>query len=166
MLIDRGAMINLFPYSLFKKMGKSDEKLIKTNITVNGVGASKSIEPKGVASVELTAVSKTMATTFFVIEVQGNYSVILGWDWIHANRCVPSTLHQFFIQWVGDDVEVVYADTLACVAIVDSYLGTHDDVKCLTGLDLSYYDFLCVSKDGSVPVHVKPIENRLTHTCF
>jgi hypothetical protein len=166
MLIDGGSIINLFPYSLFKKMGKSDEKLIKTNITVNGVGASKSIEPKGVASVELTAVSKTMATTFFVIEVQGNYSVILGWDWIHANRCVPSTLHQFFIQWVSDDVEVVYADTLACVAIADSYLGTHDDVKFLTGLDLSYYDFLSVSKDGSVPVHVKPIENRLTHTCF
>jgi hypothetical protein len=26
---------------------------------------------------------------FFIIEVQGNYSVILGHDIIHANHCVP-----------------------------------------------------------------------------
>jgi hypothetical protein len=30
--------------------------------------------------------------------VQGNYSVILGYDWIHANHCIPSNLHQFLIQ--------------------------------------------------------------------
>jgi hypothetical protein len=30
--------------------------------------------------------------------VQGNYSVILGRDWIHANHFIFSTLHQFLIQ--------------------------------------------------------------------
>jgi hypothetical protein len=29
--------------------------------------------------------------------VQSNYRVLLGHDWIHANHCVPSTLHQFLI---------------------------------------------------------------------
>jgi hypothetical protein len=68
----------------------------------------------------------------------------------------------------GEDEQskVVYAGTLACVAIADSYSWTHDDVKCLIGLDLSDYDVLSVSKDGFVPVHVKSIENWLTHTCF
>jgi hypothetical protein len=56
-------------------------------------------------SVELTIRTKTLATAFFVADVEGNYSLILGRDWIHANQCVPSMLHQMLLQWVGDDVE-------------------------------------------------------------
>jgi hypothetical protein len=74
-------------------------------------------------------------------------------------------LHQFLIQWVGNDVELVHTDTSGCVAMVDSSICTHEDVKCLSGLDLSDYDFLSVSKYGFVPVHVKPVENHLNHTC-
>jgi hypothetical protein len=55
------------------------------------------METWGVVSMELTIGSKSLATVFFIIEVQGNYSVILGRDWIQANRCIPSTLHQFII---------------------------------------------------------------------
>jgi hypothetical protein len=33
---------------------------------------------------------------------------------------VPSTLHQFLIQWVGDEVEIVHGDTSACIAVADS----------------------------------------------
>jgi hypothetical protein len=116
---------------------------------INGVGGGESIGAKGVASMELTVGSKTMAIAFFITKVQGNYSVILGRDWIHANRCVLSTLHQFLIQWVGDDVEIVHADTSACVAMADSPIWTHDGVRCLSGLDLSECDFLSVSKDLS-----------------
>jgi hypothetical protein len=36
------------------------------------------MEPRGVVSMELTVGSKLLATALFVIEVQGNYSVILG----------------------------------------------------------------------------------------
>lgn len=49
---------------------------------------------------ELTIRSKTVATTFFVIDVQGSYNLILGCVLIHDNHCVPSSLHQFVIQWV------------------------------------------------------------------
>jgi hypothetical protein len=152
-------------YSLFKKMGKSDEELIKTNMTINGVGGGDPIGAKGVASRELTVGSKTLATTFFVAKVQGNYSIILGWDLIHANYCIPSTLHQFLIQWVGDDVEVIHTNTSSCVAMANSSIWTQEDIKCLSGLDLSDYDFLGVFKDGFVPIHVKPVENWLNHRC-
>jgi hypothetical protein len=74
-------------------------------------------------------------------------------------------LHQILIQWVGDDVEVVHADTLACVAMADPSIWTHEDVKCLLGLDLLDYNFLGVSKDGFVPIHVKPMENQLNNRC-
>jgi hypothetical protein len=48
--------------------------------------------------------------------------------------------------------------------MVDSYIWTSEDVKCLSGLDLSDYNFLSVSKDSFVPVHVKPVKNWLSHT--
>jgi hypothetical protein len=64
---------------------------------------------RGIVSMKLTMGSKSLATTFFVIEVQGNYSVILGHGWIHINHCTLSILHQFLIQWIDDDIEVVHA---------------------------------------------------------
>ena len=80
MLVDGGAIVNLMPYSLYKKLGGKDEELIKTNMTVSGVGGGDPIGAKGVASMELTVGSKTLATVFFVSEVQGNLSLILGRD--------------------------------------------------------------------------------------
>ena len=66
MLVDGGAIVNLMPYSLYKKFGGKDEELIKTNMTVSGVGAGDPIGAKEVASMELTVGSKTLATSFFV----------------------------------------------------------------------------------------------------
>jgi hypothetical protein len=31
--------VNLMPYSVFKKLGREDDELVKTNLTLNGVGA-------------------------------------------------------------------------------------------------------------------------------
>jgi hypothetical protein len=74
-------------------------------------------EAKGIVSKELTVGSKTLPTTFFMVEVKGRYNVLLGRDWIHANACVPSTLHQCVIQWVGNEAEVITADDTVCVAM-------------------------------------------------
>jgi len=38
--------------------------------------------------------SKTLPTTFFVISGKGAYNLLLGRDWIHANCCIPCTMHQ------------------------------------------------------------------------
>jgi hypothetical protein len=96
MLINGGTVVNMMPYSIFKKFGREDDKLVKTNLTLNGVEGNLMVA-RGVVSMDLTVGSKSIATAFFVIEVQGNYSVILGHDWIHVNHCVHSTLHQFLI---------------------------------------------------------------------
>jgi hypothetical protein len=97
MLIDGGAVVNLMSYAMFKKFGREDNELVKTNLTLNDVGGNP-MEARGVVSMELAVGSKSLATTFFIVEVQVNYNVILSRDWIHANRCDPSTLHQFLIQ--------------------------------------------------------------------
>jgi hypothetical protein len=168
MLIDGGAAINLLPYSIFKKLGRNDNKLVKTNLTLNGMGGNP-MEAQGVVSMELIIGIKLLATTFFVIEVQGNYSVILDRDWIHANRCILSTLHQFLIQWIDDDeVEVVHMDASAYIALADATVDwQHGSAQCLSGKDLTGYDFLSVSKEGFVPVSVKPTsEARLDNVVF
>jgi hypothetical protein len=52
---------------------------MKTNLALNGVGGN-SMEVRGVISMELTVGNKSLATAFFVVEVQSNYSIILGHD--------------------------------------------------------------------------------------
>jgi hypothetical protein len=164
MLVDGGAIVNLMQYSLFTKLGGTDEKLIKTNMTVSSVGGGDPIGTKGVASMELTVRSKTHAIAFFVSKVQGNFSLILGRDWIHANQCVPYTLHQFLIQWIGDEIEVVHGDASPFIAMADSNsIGVHDNIKCLSGLDLSDYELISCTKDGFIPAILKLMENRLNH---
>jgi hypothetical protein len=126
------------------------------------------MEVRGVLSTELTVGSKLLATTFFIVVVQGNYNVILGRDWIHTNRCIPSTLHQLLIKWINDEIEVVHVDALAYIALADATADwQHGGAQCLSGRDLIGYDFLSVSKEGFVPMYVKPAsEARLGNVVF
>jgi hypothetical protein len=116
----------------------------------------------------ITVGSKLLTTAFFIIKVHGNYSVILGHDWIHANHCVPSTLHQFLIRWIDNEIKVVHTDALAYIALANAMANWQDGgVQCLSGKGLIGYDFLSVSKDGFVPVSVKPaFEARLGNVVF
>jgi hypothetical protein len=117
---------------------------------------------------ELTIGNKLLATTFFIIEVQGNYSVILGRDWIHANHCIPSTLHQLLIQWINDEIEVVHVDVSAYIALADTIANwQHGSAQCLSRKDLTCYDILSISKDGFVPMSVKlAFEAQLGNVVF
>jgi hypothetical protein len=149
-------------YSLYRKLGKQDDELVKTNMTLSGVGTDSSIKAKGVKSVELTIGTKTLVVAFFVADVEGNYSLILGRDWIHANQCVPSTLHQMLLQWVGDDVEQVHADASAYISMANApVLWTYKTATCLTGVDFSDYQFISIDKKGSIPVMLELMENML-----
>jgi hypothetical protein len=135
------------PYSLYKKLGKQDDELVKTNMTLSGVGTNSSIKAKGVTSVELTIGTKTLVVAFFVANVEGNFSLVLGRDWIHANQCVPSTLHQMLLQWVGDDVEQVHVVASAYITMADApVLWTYETATCLTGVYFFYYQFISIDK--------------------
>ena len=70
-----------------------------------------------------------------------------------------------FDKWVDDEVEVVHADNSACVALADSLVDwQHPNATCLTGRDLSDFDFLSATKNGFVPVSLKLIGSiRLTN---
>jgi hypothetical protein len=160
MLVDSGAIVNVMPYPLDKKLGGTDDELVQTNMTITSVGGGTPILAKEIANMELTVGSKTLANAFFVADMQGSYNLILGCDWIHANYCVSSSLHQFLIQWVGDVVEIVHSDSSANVATTDApALGEHDAFGCLSGKELSSYEFISATRQGFVPISLKPIDN-------
>jgi hypothetical protein len=110
MLVDGEAAVNLMPYTTFRKLGKGVDDLLKIDVRFQDF-SGKTSNTKGAMNVELTIGSKTMLTTFFVIDEKGAYSLLLGRDWIHASCCIPSTMHQCIIQWIGDAIEVVQANT-------------------------------------------------------
>ncbi|KAM2246587.1 hypothetical protein ACFXTI_007391 [Malus domestica] len=50
------------------------------------------------------------STIFHVIDARTSYGLLLGRPWIHANRVVPSTLHQC-LKFYREGVKVIYGDT-------------------------------------------------------
>jgi len=91
-LVDGGADISIMPYAVYRKLGKGDQNLTKTDMMLKDFEGNVSPVKRAIC-VELTISSKTLPTTFFVISEKGAYNLLLGRDWIHANCCIPSTMH-------------------------------------------------------------------------
>jgi hypothetical protein len=165
MVVDGGASVNILPLLLFKKPSHVESDLKRTNLSISDF-AGDPTEAKGIICKGVTVQSKTMPTTFFMVDVKGRYNVLLGQDWIHANECVPSTLHQRIIQWIGDEVEVVQADEEVRITVAESQVDIlGGKMECLSSKDLMWYDYISVSKDGFVSISVKPAicATRLAH---
>jgi hypothetical protein len=165
MLVDGCASVNILPLSLFKKLSHVEGDLKRTNLSLSSF-AGDLTEAKGIICMELTVGCKIMPTAFFMVNVKGHYNVLLGRDYIHANKCAPSTLHHCVIQWIGDEVEVFQADEEVCVAVAKSQIDIlGGKMESLSGKDLTGYDYISVGKDGFVPTSVKPMIGaaRLAH---
>jgi hypothetical protein len=148
MLIDGGASVNILPLSLFKKLGHVEGDLKRRNLSLSGF-AGDPTKAKGIICKEVRVGNKTVPTAFFVVDVKGRYNMLLGRDWIHANECVPSTLHQCIIKWIGYEVEVVQADEEVCITVAQSQVDIlGGKMECLFGKDLMGYDYISI---GVIP---------------
>jgi hypothetical protein len=157
MLIDGGASVNILPLLLFKKLSHVEGDLKCTNLCLSGSAADPT-EARGIICKVVMVGSKTMPTTFFMVDMKGCYNVLLGWDCIHTNECVPSTLHQCIIQWISDEVKVIQADKEVCVAMAKSQVDIlGGKMECLSGKDMMGYDYISIGKDGFVLISVKPV---------
>jgi hypothetical protein len=67
MFVDGGVAVNLMPYTMFRKLGKGPEDLLETNMMLKDFGGNAS-KTRGAVNAELTIESKTLPTTFFVID--------------------------------------------------------------------------------------------------
>jgi hypothetical protein len=93
MFVDGGAAVNVMAYTTFRKLGMGLGDLTPTSIVLSDFPGNPS-DTKGCVHVDLMVGSKTLLTTFFVIEGKGAYSLLLGRYRIHANCCISSTMHQ------------------------------------------------------------------------
>jgi len=129
-LVGGGAAINIMSYAVYRKLGKGDQDLTKTDMMSKDFKGNVS-PVKGVICVELTIGSKTLPTTFFVISGKGAYNLLLGRDWIYANCCIPSTMHQCLVQWVGDKIEIIPGDSSYIIASAEA--DTYERTRCISG---------------------------------
>ena len=92
-LVDNGAAINILSTSMLRKLLKTKNDLIATDISVSGFagGATKT---KRVIPIEVKVGSKVAIVALFVVNTDSTYNALLGRDWIHSNWVVPSSLHQ------------------------------------------------------------------------
>ena len=109
-------------------------------------------------NVELTIRSKTLLTTFFVIDGKGSYSLLLGRDWIHANYYVPQTMHQCLIQWHGDDVELVHTDEFVSVATANLVFWELGDFECFSS-KIWEGGFIRINNESQQPIQAVGFEN-------
>jgi hypothetical protein len=147
MLVDTGAAVNIMPYSVLRRLGRSTGDLIKTNITLSDFNGQTS-EAQGVLSVDLIVASKTVPTSFFIVNSKSTYNVLLGRDWIHANCCIPSIMHQCLIQWDGDEVEVVHADDSIEISHAAMSIWDAEDQELISGISLVGCDRVETRKNG------------------
>jgi hypothetical protein len=109
-LVDNEAAVNILPTSILRKLLKTENDLIVTDVSVSGF-ASGATKTKGVIPIEVKVGSKIATVAFFVVNTDSAYNALLGRDWIHSNWVVPSSLHQVLVFWKdNNNIEVVKAD--------------------------------------------------------
>jgi hypothetical protein len=147
MLVDIGAVVNIMPYSVLRRLGRSTGDLIQTNVTLSDFNEQTS-EAQGILSVDLTIGNKTISTSFFIVNSKSTYNVLLGRDWIHSNCCIPSTMHECLIQWDGDEVEVVHADDSIEISHAAMSICDAEDEEPISGMSLEGHDRIEAIKNG------------------
>jgi hypothetical protein len=147
MLVNTGATVNIMSYSVLCRLGRSAKDLIKTNITLSDFNGQAS-EVQGILNVDLTMGSKTVPASFFIVSSKSTYIVLLGRDWIHANYCIPSTMHQCLIQWDGDEVEVVHADDSIEISLAAMSVWDAEDQEPISGISLEGCDHVEATKNS------------------
>ncbi|WJX26319.1 hypothetical protein P8452_15257 [Trifolium repens] len=115
-LVDGGAVVNIMPHFMLKKLGLFDTDLHPHNVVLANY-EGKTGHSLGAIQLEVCVGSTIRKTLFMVIAARPNYNLLLGREWIHGVGAVPSSLHQRLILWRDDGlVENVEADQSAYLA--------------------------------------------------
>ncbi|XP_021824643.1 uncharacterized protein LOC110765743 [Prunus avium] len=82
--VDCGATVNILPYSLMRKLDKSKEDLIPSDVVMSSFVGDKS-KTIGVLPLKITVADQTRVAAFYVVESSVDYNILLGRDWIHQS---------------------------------------------------------------------------------
>lgn len=81
-LVDNGAAVNILPLRMVRRLSKSEQDLIPSEVSVT---TDTWAQTKGIIPVDLTVGNTTKVSAFFVVDGTAAYNALLGRDWIHSN---------------------------------------------------------------------------------
>lgn len=92
-LVDGGAVVNLMPYFMLKRIGKYDTDTKPHDMVLSNY-KGKVGTTMGVIQVDLIVGTIIRPIMLMVIASKANYNLLLGREWIHGVGAVLSSLRQ------------------------------------------------------------------------
>lgn len=90
-LVDRGATMNFNPHTILKKLGKYDKDTKPQNMVLSNYEGKLGTTLRAL-QVDLTIGTITRPTMINVVESKVNYNLLLGHEWTHDIKAVPSSM--------------------------------------------------------------------------
>uniref|UniRef100_A0A2N9GXW1 Integrase catalytic domain-containing protein n=1 Tax=Fagus sylvatica TaxID=28930 RepID=A0A2N9GXW1_FAGSY len=126
-LVDQGSFAEIMYKGLYEKLGLKEANLANFTTPVFGFTGESTI-PMGKTTLPILVGPITLQIEFIVIRGSSPYNAIVGRDWLHRMKAVPSTLHQKLWFPTEDGVMEVNGDQVTvkqCVLASIAQKGTN-----------------------------------------
>ena len=92
-LIDQGSFAKVMYQDLYTKLGIGEAEVFSFMSPIFGF-SREPVVPLGKVILPVLAGPVNLQTEFIIINASSPYKAIMGRDWLHRMRAIPSTLHQ------------------------------------------------------------------------
>uniref|UniRef100_A0A2N9F3W1 Uncharacterized protein n=1 Tax=Fagus sylvatica TaxID=28930 RepID=A0A2N9F3W1_FAGSY len=144
-LIDQGSFAEVMYQDLYGKLGLGEAELTDFTAPIFGFSGEPVI-PLGKIMLPVLAGPINLQTEFIVVRASSPYNAIMGRDWLHRMKAVPSTLHQKLRFPTADGVMELNGDQVAakqCV-LAATKKKVPEDAQPAGGSNLSLVDRECL----------------------
>lgn len=90
-IINNKVVVNILTTATMRNIGKCESDLIPVDLVITNFTGGQT-QLKGLIPIDISVGQKVSLTAFFM-DTQFTYNAFLRRDWIHANHCIPSSLH-------------------------------------------------------------------------
>uniref|UniRef100_A0A2N9GUT9 Uncharacterized protein n=1 Tax=Fagus sylvatica TaxID=28930 RepID=A0A2N9GUT9_FAGSY len=125
-LVDQGSFAEIMYKGLYEKLGLKEADLANFTTPVFGFTGESTI-PMGKTTLPVLAGPINLQTEFIVVRGTSPYNAIVGRDWLHRMKAVPSTLHQKLRFPTEEGVMEINGDQLQAPAAVTDKLAAEKD---------------------------------------
>lgn len=129
-LVDTGSSLNVLPKRVLSKLAYKETMVKPTSLIVKAFDGSRRAV---IGEVELPILigPHVFNITFQVMDINPNYSCLLGRPWIHAAGAVTSTLHQKMKFVVDDKLVIIHGEEDLMVSNLSSFRYIEADEDAL-----------------------------------
>jgi hypothetical protein len=92
-LIDQGSFAEIMYQDLYEKLELQEAELSSFTTPIFGFSGEPTV-PLGKTMLPVLAGPINLQTEFIVVKASSPYNAIMGRDWLHRMKAIPSTLHQ------------------------------------------------------------------------